>query len=33
MIKSGPKQLKFWGDKDDDFKNPSPKDIQEIPHG
>ena len=32
-IKSSPKELKFWGDEDDDFKNPSPKDLHEIPHG
>ena len=32
-IKSSPKELKFWGDEDDDFKNPSPKDLHENPHG
>ena len=32
-VKSSPKVLKSWGDKDDDFKNPSPKDLHEIPHG
>ena len=31
-IKSSPKQLKFWGDEDDDFKNTSPKDSNESPH-
>jgi len=33
MIKSSPKELKFWGDEDDDFKNTSPKDFNEGPHG
>ena len=32
-IKSSPKELKFWGDEDDDFKNTSPKDFNESPHG
>jgi hypothetical protein len=32
-IKSSPKELKFWGDEDDDFKNTSPKDFDESPHG
>ena len=32
-IKSSPKELKFWGDEDDDFKNTSPKDFNEGPHG
>ena len=32
-IKSSPKELKFWGDEDDDFKNTSSKDFNEIPHG
>ena len=32
-IKSSPKELKFWGDKDDDFKSTSPKDLNESPHG
>ena len=31
-IKSSPKELKFWGDEDDDFKNTSPKDFNESPH-
>ena len=31
-IKSSPKELKFWGDEDDDFKNTSPKDFNENPH-
>ena len=30
--KSSPKELKFWGDEDDDFKNTSPKDFNEGPH-
>ena len=30
QIKS--KELKFWGDEDDDFKNTSPKDLNENPH-
>ena len=32
-IKSSQKELKFWGDEDDDFKNTSPKDFNESPHG
>ena len=32
-IKSNPKELKFWGNEDDDFKNTSPKDFNEGPHG
>ena len=32
MIKSSSKELKFWGDEDDDFKNTSPKDFNESPH-
>ena len=32
-IKSRPKELKFWGDEDDDFKNTSPKDFNKSPHG
>ena len=32
-IKSSPKELKFWGDEDDNFKNTSPKYLNEIPHG
>ena len=32
-IKSSPKELKFWRDEDDDFKNTSPKDFNEGPHG
>jgi len=32
-IKSSPKELKFWGDEDDDFKNTSPKYFNESPHG
>ena len=32
-INSCPKELKFWGDEDDDFKNTSPKDFNESPHG
>jgi len=32
-IKLSPKELKFWGDEDDDFKNTSPKDFDESPHG
>ena len=32
-LKSSPKGLKFWGDEDDDFKNISPKDFNESPHG
>ena len=32
-INSCPKELKFWGDEDDDFKNTSPKDLNEGPHG
>ena len=32
-IKSSPKELKFWGVEDDDFKNTSPKDFNESPHG
>jgi len=31
-IKSSPKEFKFWGDEDDDFKNTSPKDFNESPH-
>ena len=31
--KSSPKELKFWGDEDDDFKNTSPKDFNKSPHG
>ena len=30
---SSPMELKFWGDKDDDFKNTSPKDFNKGPHG
>ena len=32
-IKSSPKELQFWGDEDDDFKNTSPKYFNENPHG
>ena len=32
-IKSSSKELKFWDDEDDDFKNTSPKDFDESPHG
>ena len=32
-IKSSQKELKFWGDEDDDFKNTSPKNFNEGPHG
>jgi len=32
-IKTRPKKLKFWGDEDNDFKNTSPKDFNESPHG
>ena len=32
-IESNPKELKFWGDEDDDFKNTSLKDFNEGPHG
>ena len=32
MINSSPKELKFWEDEDDDFKNTSPKDFNEGPH-
>ncbi|KAG2632398.1 hypothetical protein PVAP13_2NG084746 [Panicum virgatum] len=32
-IKSSPKELKFWGDEDDDFENTSPKDFDKSPHG
>ena len=32
-INSSSKELKFWGDEDDDFKNTSPKDFNEDPHG
>ena len=32
-IKSNTKELKFWGDEDDDFKNTSPKYFNESPHG
>ena len=32
-IKSSSKELKFWGDEDDDFKNTSPKYFNESPHG
>ena len=32
-IKSSPKELKFWGDEDDDFTNTSPKYFNESPHG
>jgi hypothetical protein len=32
-IKSSSKELKFWGDQDDDFKNTSPKYFDESPHG
>ena len=31
-IKPSPKELKFWGDEDDDFEDTSPKDFNEIPH-
>jgi hypothetical protein len=31
-IKSSPKELKFWGDENDDFMNTSPKDFDESPH-
>ena len=31
-IKSSPKELKFWGDEDDNFKNTSPKDFNKSPH-
>ena len=27
------KELKFWADEDDDFKNTSPKDFNESPYG
>ena len=33
MIKSSSKELKFWGDEDDDFKNTSPKDFNVSLHG
>ena len=33
MINSSSKELKFQGDEDDDFKNTSPKDFNEGPHG
>jgi len=32
-IKSSPKELKFWGDEDDDFKNTSPKHFNISLHG
>ena len=32
-INSSPKEFKFWGDEDDDFKNTFPKDFNEGPHG
>ena len=32
-LNSSPKELKFWGDEDDDFKNTSSKDFNESPHG
>ena len=31
-IKPSPKELKFWGDEDDDFKNTSPTYFNESPH-
>ena len=33
MIQSSPKELKFWGDEDDDFKSTSLKDLNKSPHG